>query len=738
MAKRKKKKKQEGLFTKLFTSEKPLFSFDIHEQAAREVTAIVLALLAVFCLLSLVGFAGSLGSLLNTLLRSLFGWVAFLLPLLLIYGAYEFFKPKANGIRFLAFIGAGLIVVFLPALIHLIWPGDKLELAQNSLGGGLVGYFVSSNIQNAAGNMVAFLLVVACVLIGLILISNIPLAQMFGLVAREEGDVRINQPGRAPVFETIRRFGLGRRAAPTVPVQQPPLAPQGALTALSVHGYQLPGTDLLENSDVVAESGDIPKNVEKIQKTLKDFGMTVTMGEVNVGPTVTQYTCKPSEGVKLNQITARANDLALSLAAKSIRIEAPIPGKAAVGIEVPNKVRAKVTLREILEAPEFTKMHSKLGLALGRDVAGAPIAIDLETMPHCLIAGATGSGKSVMINSLLLSLLYQNTPEDLRFILVDPKRVELSGYNHLPHLLTPVITEPDKTISALKWAVSEMDRRYRLFSEVGRRNIQAFNESMPEGQRHMPKIVLVIDELADLMSVAARDVEGSIVRLSQMARATGIHLVVATQRPSVDVITGLIKANITTRIAFATASLTDSRTILDQSGAEKLLGNGDLLFVTSDLSKPRRVQGSFASDKDINNVITFVKSQGMAQYDEGIVSEHHTPGSVTGQGSGGGVGEDDLYNDAVAVVSEAGKASASLLQRRLRIGYARAARLLDILEEQGVIGPADGARPREVYSQAAAAASATSRPPASSGLPPADNGYGNPPDSDQKNNIQPY
>lgn len=739
MAKRKKKKKQrEGLFTKLFTSEKPLFSFDIHEQAAREVTAIVLALLAVFCLLSLIGFAGNLGSLLNTMLRSLLGWVAFLLPLLLIYGAYEFFKPKANGIRFLAFIGAGLIVVFLPALIHLVWPGDKLELAQNGSGGGIVGYWVSGNILNATGMAVALILLLAVVLIGLILISNVPLAQMLGLVAREEGDVRINQPGRAPVFETIRRFGLGRKAAPAVPVQQPPLAPQGALTALSVHGYQLPSTDLLENSDVVAESGDIPKNVEKIQKTLKDFGMTVTMGEVNVGPTVTQYTCKPSEGVKLNQITARANDLALSLAAKSIRIEAPIPGKAAVGIEVPNKVRAKVTLREILEAPEFSKLNSKLGLALGRDVAGAPITADLETMPHCLIAGATGSGKSVMINTLILSLLYQNTPEDLRFILVDPKRVELTGYNHLPHLLTPVITEPDKTISALKWAVSEMDRRYRLFSEVGRRNIQAFNESMPEGQRHMPKIVLIIDELADLMSVAARDVEGSIVRLSQMARATGIHLVVATQRPSVDVITGLIKANITTRIAFATASLTDSRTILDQSGAEKLLGNGDLLFVTSDLSKPRRVQGAFASDKDINNVIAFVKSQGMAQYDEGIVSEHHVPGSVTGQGSGGGVGEDDMYNDAVAVVSEAGKASASLLQRRLRIGYARAARLLDILEEQGVIGPADGARPREVYSQAAAAASATARPPASSGLPPADAGYGNPPDSENQSNIQPY
>jgi len=729
---KKKKKQPKSFWEKLFDEDKPIFSFDIHEQAAKEITAISLALIAVFFLLSLIGRAGSFGLLINDFLRGIFGLSAFILPILFIGAAYEFFKPKNSGVRLTGFLGAIFLTIFFPALLHQVWPGDAQALAEASSGGGLVGYWLSQNLAQAVGSFVGLLILIGMTIISLILLSNVSLAQLFGLKAKQEGgeDVQINQLGKAPVFETIRRIGFGRNKtnaqSPTPVVAPPqPLNQPSALTSASSLGYQLPSTELLENSDVVAESGDIAKNVEKIQKTLKDFGINVSMGEVNVGPTVTQYTCKPSEGVKLNQITARANDLALSLAAKSIRIEAPIPGKAAVGIEVPNMVRAKVTIREILETKDFSQDKTSLAVALGRDVAGSPSVVSIENMPHLLVAGSTGSGKSVAINTVILSLLFRNTPEDLRFIMVDPKRVELTGYNHLPHLLTPVITESDKTVSALKWAVSEMDRRYRLFSETGSRNIQSFNESLPSGQQRMPKIVIIIDELADLMSVAAREVEATIVRLAQMARATGIHLLVATQRPSVDVITGLIKANITTRIAFATATQADSRTILDMGGAEKLLGLGDMLFVSADSGKPRRVQGAFASDKDINNVIAHVRTQGMAQYNDEIVATTATVGAVAGQaggGAGGGVDEDELYNDAVAIVKEAHKASASLLQRRLRIGYARAARLLDILEDQGVIGPGDGARPREVYGERGGGAT-------SGAVSQEDN---------SSNNIQPY
>jgi len=713
--KKKKKKSPKGLLSRIFDSEKPLFSVDITKQETREMLAVVAAIVGVFSLLSLFGAAGSFGNSFADWLRQTFGLMAYVWPILLGYITYDFFMPKKeDGIRVSRVLGIVMLIFGIPSTLHLVWPGDPAELVSAGLGGGWFGYVLSGSLSNAVGGVVAFLISIGATGIGLMLLLDISLVKLLGLKVPVEGQdegVKINQPGKVPVLEGFRKLGFGKRvAAPTAPVR-PMSIPIQPLRAVGNGGYVLPSIDVLETSDVVAESGDIPKNVEKIQKTLKDFGVTVTMGEVNVGPTVTQFTCKPAEGVKLNQITARANDLALSLAAKSIRIEAPIPGKALVGIEVPNMIRAKVTLREILESADFGgDKNSHLKLALGRDVAGAPIVANIETMPHLLVAGSTGSGKSVCINTIILSLLYQNSPDDLRFILVDPKRVELTGYNHIPHLLTPVITEPDKTVSALKWAVSEMDRRYRLLSDSGKRNIQSFNDALPEGQRKMPYIVCIIDELADLMAVAAREVEGAIVRLAQMARATGIHLIVATQRPSVDVITGLIKANITTRIAFATASQADSRTILDMAGSEKLLGLGDMLFMTSDSGKPRRVQGSFASDKDIENVIVHVKGQGMAQYDDAITALSGSgggPGLIAGGDSNG---DDELYNDAVQVVMEAGKASASLLQRRLRIGYARAARLLDILYEQGVIGPADGARPREVYGPQAGQAVSPSAP----------------------------
>ena len=459
--------------------------------------------------------------------------------------------------------------------------------------------------------------------------------------------------------------------------------------------WKLPNFDLLDDNQTEVDSGNIEVNVAIIKKTLADFGIDVEMGEVNVGPTVTQYTLRPSVGVKLSQIAALQNDLALALAAHSIRMELPIPGKALVGIEVPNKSTAIVRLREVMQTKDFVDHKSKLVLALGRDVAGHPMIVDLAKMPHLLVAGATGTGKSVAINSLFISLLYRNTPQDVKFIVIDPKRVEMTPYNGIPHLLTPVVTENEKAVNALKWAVAEMDRRYKLLAEAGKRNIAEYNEA---SALQMPYIVILVDELADLMATAQADVEGAIVRLAQMARAIGIHLVLATQRPSVDIITGLIKANITSRIAFAVASQIDSRTILDSSGAEKLLGNGDMLFTSAEFNKPKRVQGAYIGEKEVKKVVDFFKAQvGAVIYNEEILEKPKRPLGIPGMEGEGEGDNDPLLEEATEEVKRAGKASASLLQRRLRVGYARAARLLDIMEAKGIIGPGEGAKPREVY-----------------------------------------
>ncbi|MCK4553574.1 DNA translocase FtsK, partial [Candidatus Parcubacteria bacterium] len=370
-------------------------------------------------------------------------------------------------------------------------------------------------------------------------------------------------------------------------------------------------------------SGDIKANVLIIQKTLENFGIPVEMGEVSVGPTVTQYTLRPAEGVKLSRITALNNDLSLALGLHPIRIEAPIPNEQLVGIEVPNKAKAIVSLKEILTVKDFKNRKGNLTIALGKDVSGKAWLDDLSKMPHLLVAGTTGAGKSVMLNSVIISLLYQNNPDDLRFIMVDPKRVELPRYNGIPYLLTPVITEVGKTINALKWCLNEMDRRFDVLSKFGKRNIDSYNKS---SQYKMPYIVFIIDELADLMVAAARDIEAGVIRLAQMARAVGIHLVLATQRPSVDVITGLIKANMPARIAFSVASSIDSRTILDSQGAEKLLGRGDMLFITAEMSKPKRIQGAFVSDQEIKKIVHYIKGKGEPDYNEGILEKQKVHG----------------------------------------------------------------------------------------------------------------
>ncbi len=443
-----------------------------------------------------------------------------------------------------------------------------------------------------------------------------------------------------------------------------------------------------------ADRGDIKGNADIIEHTLESFGITARVVEVNLGPAVTQYALEVALGTKLSKITALEKDLARALASPTgtIRIEAPIPGRSLVGIEFPNRSLEFVTFRRMIESSEMREKASKLAVALGLDVSGKPVVADLAKMPHVLIAGQTGSGKSVAINTFLSSILFRASPSEVKLILVDPKRVELINYNNIPHLLSPVIVEPNKVISALRWLVGEMDRRYKLFAQSGVRNIDAYNEM--SGFQALPFIVLFIDELADIMLFSPVEVEETITRIAQMSRATGIHMVLATQRPSVDVITGLIKANIPCRIAFAVASQVDSRVILDSPGAEKLLGRGDMLYLPPDQAKPIRIQGAFISDKDTNALVSFLKNQGVSpQYTEEVVSMPK-PGSTVVPGTGEEV--DPLFKEAVAIVCQYKRASSSLLQRRMSIGYARAARIVDQLERAGVIGPQEGSKPREV------------------------------------------
>ena len=459
--------------------------------------------------------------------------------------------------------------------------------------------------------------------------------------------------------------------------------------------YELPPFSNLKEpviTDLSGENARLKENASKLVKTLKSFGVGVKVLKIHLGPTVTKYELQPDIGVKVSRITSLSDDLALALAAKDIRIEAPIPGKAAIGIEVPNQEVAPVCLREVLEADPVKQDDSKLLVALGRSISGETVGISLNKMPHLLVAGSTGSGKSVCINGMIVSLLMRSRPDEVRLMMIDPKMVELNVYNGVPHLLTPVVTDPKKAAQALKQVVAEMERRYELFSRYGVRNIEGYNElvdqSDDEDAKRLPFIVVIVDELADLMMVASNDVEDAIMRLAQMARAAGIHMVLATQRPSVDVITGVIKANIPSRIAFAVSSQTDSRTILDGGGAEKLLGRGDMLMLANGMNKPVRVQGAFVSDQEVETVVNHVIAQQRAQYVEAMMPKEEEVTTIDS--------DDSLFGEVVQFIVTQETASTSMIQRRFRIGYNRAARLIDSLEEAGYVGPSEGSKPRKV------------------------------------------
>ncbi len=457
--------------------------------------------------------------------------------------------------------------------------------------------------------------------------------------------------------------------------------------------YKLPSMDYLTSKAYKSDGHDkkeILNNAKIIEETMKNFGIDATISNINKGPTITCYELSPAPGIKLSRIVSLSDNIALSLASSDIRIEAPIPGKSAVGIEVPNKVKDNVLLKEILQSNEYKTINSDIPLALGKDVSGKSTVSTIDKMPHLLIAGATGSGKSVCINTIIMSILYKSSPEDVKLLLIDPKVVELSIYNGIPHLLIPVVTDAKKAAFALNWAVTEMEKRYKMFAQNSVRDISSYNSKMLKDDEKLPRIVIIIDELADLMMVAAQEIEDYICRLAQMARAAGMYLIVATQRPSVDVITGTIKANIPSRISFSVSSQVDSRTILDMSGAEKLLGKGDMLFYPSFYSKPVRLQGAFIGEEEVERVVNFLKEQDITNYDEEIIDIVQNTKEVDMNDG------DELLPVAIKLVVDEGQASISLLQRRLRVGYARAARIVDEMEERGVIGGYEGSKPRKV------------------------------------------
>lgn len=664
-----------------------------------------MVLLALFLFLGGFGAGGPLPESLFSGAYWALGWAAYLsVPTLIFLGLQKFtsedkqipLEKLAASLAFLAFTASWLFTAFSSKQPNGDFTGGN---------GGSVGEALGNLTLGAINRLPATIMFMVLSLLAFFLASDISpkvLMSLGKLFKRKEEDPEMAKlHPKETEFKLNEGVPVERGASPRLASLKntaEKAAPAGAaLTVASDPSWKFPGLDLLIQKQDKADAGDVEGNAKLIKESMQNFNIDVEMEGANIGPRVTQYTLRPPSGIKLTKIKALEDNLALDLAAQTIRIEAPIPGKRAVGIEVPNVKAAHVRLSSILQSKDWQELSSPLGFAIGKDISGSPIVGALDKMPHLLVAGQTGSGKSVMINTILTSLLYKNSPSDLKLILVDPKQVELKPYDDLPHLLAPVITEPEKCISALKWTVAEMERRYKALSEVHKRNIHEYNALKKE--EGMPYIVVVIDELADLMMMAARDVEALIVRIAQKARAVGIHLILATQRPSVDVITGLIKANIPARVAFTVASQVDSRTIIDGIGAEKLLGQGDMLLQTADMPKPIRVQGAFITDDETVKVTDFIRDQRKPSYDEDVISQPVQLGGGRG-GSvvdyGGQDADDDMWKDAIKVVVDSNKASTSLLQRRLRVGYARAARLIEAMEEQGIIGPADGSRPRDV------------------------------------------
>ena len=716
--------------TKKSTPTKPQHSLPVGFWS--QVGAVLLILLSLLLVVSWFGVGGPVLQWIDMATVKTVGYTAYTLPILLIYLAVETFRAEENRLP---------AVVKFAAVLEIVWFSGLFGLLKTSLrpdAGGFVGDILNTATLKMVDSAIAAIFYLVLAFITVLFITQTSPFTVFSKLwqaiksnsseddnnrsimkqaaksqSTEEdkkvslGDIKLN--AGVPIIDTTKeKKGLLKRTE-----KPEKAAEEQALVATRDPNWQAPSLDLLEKNEGGADAGDTRQNAQIIHDTLSEFNIDAAMGDINVGPKVTQYTLRPPSGVKLTRITALETNIALNLAAQSLRIEAPIPGQKAVGIEVPNRKAAEVRLYSTLVSKQWTASRDPLSFTIGKDISGQVVVGELGKMPHLLIAGQTGSGKSVMINTLLTSLLYRNSPSDMKLILVDPKQVEMAPYEDIPHLLTPVITEPEKTISALKWAVNEMERRYKLLATEKIRNIKDYNKRLQSRakkiaiadehgniQEHedgsMPYIVIVVDEMADLMMIAKKDVEALIVRLAQKARAVGIHLVLATQRPSVDVITGLIKANVPARISFTVASQVDSMTILDQAGAEKLLGQGDMLFYTPSMSKPKRIQGAWVTDDEVNKITDHLRMQMAPQYNDEVVAQ-----PVQLNGKGGVVmdlseGGDDKFKDAVRVVVERRKASTSMLQTRLGIGYQRAARIIEEMEERGIIGPQNGSKPRDV------------------------------------------
>jgi S-DNA-T family DNA segregation ATPase FtsK/SpoIIIE len=687
------------------------FNFSSVEPKTRHgILAIVSFLVAFFFILASAGWAGKAGTISYDSLKYLFGFGFFILPALAILLGLSF--SRENRPHFATTTTSGGILFFLSSL-------GLVSAISGEPNGGIIGGFVTAPLLSYFDIYFTVILLSGLFFISTLLIFSAGLPKFsFDLFRKKKDEVTPGPalPPEVHLFSDQNNEGKNEKNTPEKKDDKNKKKDDIGYSfyALRRGIYAPPPLSLLEEENAKPLYGDIKANSNLIKRTLANFGVEVEIDDVSIGPSVARYAIKPAEGVRLAKIVALQDNLALALAAHPLRIEAPIPGKSLVGIEIPNKKKAIVSLRSLLSMSEFRDTRFPLSIALGQGVTGTPYYADLGRAPHILIAGATGSGKSVAIHSLIISLLYRNSPDMLRFIMIDPKRVELTAYNKIPHLVTPVITDAKKAIKALNWAISEMERRYGIFESLGVRDIDSYHKNIVgradnkkinagEGPEALPFIVIIVDELADIMHLYPRELEGGIVRLAQKSRAVGIHLVLSTQRPSVNVVTGLIKANVPSRVALQVNSQVDSRTILDQSGAEKLLGQGDMLYQGSDMAKPVRLQSPFVSEGEIRKVAKYLADSYDSLPSDSVNMEKADPALATidldsmPDRTSGSDEEDKFIDEAQAIVMETGRASTSFLQRRLGLGYSRAAKIMDQLESRGVVGPANGAKIREVY-----------------------------------------
>ena len=708
-----------------------------------DILGMIILAVGVIVLISLFSSRmGIIGNVINGTTFSMMGFGGYFFPLFIIGAGVVLLLERFDKIQLRIILSLSIIFIGFLIVLDGINPLDLtflerirqgVEISKANRGGGLLGSFFGFFLYKLFGSIGTYVVVAFAITVSLLIITNLTVKEVISKakkitpqmdavtgkrrqkeVSKEDGkknlkaltidDEQIRISDYSSQFQADNQEEPQEKTPKKKPIKLDEEIVQKEAVQIDSQAkekqeqaqkivYRIPPMSLLNSPGKKGESNDrkhILDNARMIEETMKNFGIEASVSHINVGPTITCYELSPAPGIKLSRIVSLSDNIALSLASSDIRIEAPIPGKAAVGIEVPNKVKDMVLFKELMQSREFADTDTDIPLALGKDINGKVVVSSIDKMPHLLIAGATGSGKSVCINTIIMSLVYKSSPDDVKLLLIDPKVVELSVYNGIPHLLIPVVTDAKKAAFALNWAVGEMEKRYKLFAKNNVRDIKSYNEKHGEDGEKIPKIVIIIDELADLMMVAAQEIEDYIARLAQMARAAGMYLIVATQRPSVDVITGTIKANIPSRISFAVSSQVDSRTILDMAGAEKLLGQGDMLFYPSSYSKPVRLQGAFISNKEVEEVVSFLQNQNETMYDEDVIEIVQNTKNIDMHET------DELLSEAVSLVMNEGVASISLLQRKLRIGYARAARLIDEMETRGIVGGFEGSKPRKV------------------------------------------